>query len=71
MRFVIGLVVCICALAASAEQKSEKVRNFITYRVNPGEGFNLRKDVLLRMAANVRGIELPVACRPQVSGAQC
>lgn len=51
----------VCALShcwtASA---SDELRKFIIFRINPGEGFNLRKDVLLRLVVSLSSMSVAV-----------
>ena len=41
-------------LCGGTDASSEKPTRYILYDVNPGEGFNLRRDVYMRMAVFVR-----------------
>lgn len=58
-----AFILAICLLAAlgvvAADATETADRKFILYRVNPGEGFNLRKDALLRLAASINGTPEP------------
>ncbi|KNC83641.1 hypothetical protein SARC_04139, partial [Sphaeroforma arctica JP610] len=48
---------CICGVVANFEptandgNNADQQKRYVTWRINPGEGMNLRKDVLLRMVS--------------------
>jgi len=52
MRLLLLLLVFLYVVACQEEQ--EKPVRYILYDVNPGEGFNLRRDVYMRMAVFVK-----------------
>lgn len=54
--FVICILVISLAITHTATEKGPLVKEekYILYDVNPGEGFNLRRDVLMRIAVLVR-----------------
>lgn len=43
-----------CELKDSCERGDQKIKRYLLYDVNPGEGFNLRRDVYIRIANLVR-----------------
>ena len=46
------------AQANVAKDKNDRERRYIFYDVNPGEGFNLRRDVFMRVAVFVKNLNL-------------
>ena len=48
----VSFLLCHGGLASS--KKDKRPTKYILYDVNPGEGFNLRRDVYMRMAVFVR-----------------
>ena len=47
----VSSLLCCGGLASNGDQRPTK---YILYDINPGEGFNLRRDVYMRMAVFVR-----------------
>jgi hypothetical protein len=47
--------------SAAKETPGGKKEKYILYDVNPGEGFNLRRDVFMRVAVLVRQADLYVS----------
>ncbi|XP_064470972.1 GDP-fucose protein O-fucosyltransferase 2-like [Ornithodoros turicata] len=48
--------VCYTSTSSSRTARTTRTRKFLLYDVNPGEGFNLRRDVYMRMARLVSGL---------------
>ncbi len=54
MRWTLILLAAASALAVLAGGEEEEEARYIFYDVNPGEGFNLRRDVFMRVAVMVK-----------------
>ena len=49
--YLVTYLLCPGGLASDSDKRPTK---YILYDINPGEGFNLRRDVYMRMAVFVR-----------------
>lgn len=58
VRIVILMLLAVHLPPSAGEESQAAARPFgyIMFRVNPGEGFNLRKDALLRLSASLHGV---------------
>ena len=54
---VLGLVILLMAVSTTLSQDKKEDR-YIFYDVNPGEGFNLRRDVFMRVAVMVKNLNV-------------
>ena len=52
--YLVTVSVLLCHGSLASSKKDERPTKYILYDVNPGEGFNLRRDVYMRMAVFVR-----------------
>ena len=62
LTLTLGSLLCQVTSGDEKDPNDEKTR-YILYDVNPGEGFNLRRDVYMRMAVWVRSLNLQTGTR--------
>ena len=62
LTLTLGSLLCQVTSGDEKDPNDEKTR-YILYDVNPGEGFNLRRDVYMRMAVWVRSLNLETGTR--------
>jgi hypothetical protein len=55
ITYSLDFLLSLCSALTEEEKEPEIIKEkFILYDVNPGEGFNLRRDVFMRVAVLVR-----------------